>query len=130
MFLCFGTLLDKAKIIAEKYNCSCIDMRFVKPLDEQLIKKYAKDNSLIISIEDNMLAGGAGSAVLEFLSKEEIKIDFLSFGSKDEFPQHASRDEQLIDSNISEENIEKLVKEYIKNNNLLSISDSSNIKDD
>ena len=130
VFLCFGTLLDKAKIIAEKYNCSCIDMRFVKPLDEQLIKKYAKVNSLIISIEDNMLAGGAGSAVLEFLSKEEIKIDFLSFGSKDKFPQHASRDEQLINSNISEENIEKLVKEYIKNNNLLSISDSSNIKDD
>ena len=65
---------------------------------------------------------------LEFLSKEEIKIDFLSFGSMDKFPQHDSSDEQLINSNISEENIEKLVKEYMKNNNLLSISDTSNIK--
>ena len=80
--------------IADQINCSLVDMRFIKPLDEELIEKCAKTYKYIITIEENVITGGAGSAVNEFLAKigysEKLKI----FGIPDEFPIVGNQDDQ------------------------------------
>jgi 1-deoxy-D-xylulose-5-phosphate synthase len=90
----FGNMLNLSKEIADQINCSLVDMRFIKPLDEELIEKYAKTYKHIITIEENVITGGAGSAVNEFLVKigysEKLKI----FGIPDEFPIVGSQEDQ------------------------------------
>jgi len=90
----FGNMLDLSIEIADQINCSLVDMRFIKPLDEELIEKYAKTYKHIITIEENVITGGAGSAVNEFLTKigysEKLKI----FGVPDEFPIVGTQEDQ------------------------------------
>jgi len=90
----FGNMLDLSLEIADQIKCSLIDMRFIKPLDEELIEKCAKTYKHIVSIEENVITGGAGSAVNEYLSKigysEKLKI----FGIPDEFPIVGSQEDQ------------------------------------
>ncbi len=90
----FGNMLDLSTEIADQINCSLVDMRFIKPLDEELIEKYAKTHKHIITIEENVITGGAGSAVNEYLAKigysEKLKI----FGIPDEFPIVGSQEDQ------------------------------------
>ena len=94
VILSFGNMLKLSMEISDEINCSLIDMRFIKPLDEELIEKCAKTYKHIISIEENIISGGAGSAVNEFLSKigysEKLKI----FGITDEFPVVGSQEDQ------------------------------------
>ena len=68
VFLNFGALLDEAIIVSDELNITLIDMRFVKPLDEDLLKEYLSDADMFISLEDGAVMGGAGSSVQEFLS--------------------------------------------------------------
>ena len=94
VILSFGNMLDLSLEISDQINCSLIDMRFIKPLDEELIEKCAKKYKHIITIEENVISGGAGSAVNEYLSKigysEKLKI----FGIPDEFPVVGSQEDQ------------------------------------
>ncbi len=108
----FGNMLNLSMEIADALNCSLVDMRFIKPLDEELIEKYAKTYKHIVSIEENVLKGGAGSAVNEFLSKigysEKLKI----FGIPDEFPIVGSQEDQREAAGLSKNKIiEKLSRE-------------------
>ncbi len=105
----FGNVLNMCSEIAEDLNCSLVDMRFIKPLDEELIEKFAKNYEHIITIEENVITGGAGSAVNEFLSKigysEKLKI----FGIPDEFPIVGSQEDQREAAGLSKTKIiEKL----------------------
>ena len=97
----FGTLIETAKEIAGNLKATIIDMRFVKPLDELLLKKFLSKADVFISIEDGSVMGGAGSAVQEFVSKEKIDIKSILFGIPDEFIDHASRDEMLEEAGLS-----------------------------
>ena len=97
----FGTLIETAKEIAGNLKASIIDMRFVKPLDELLLKKFLSKADVFISIEDGSVMGGAGSAVQEFASKEKIDIKSILLGIPDEFIDHASRDEMLEEAGLS-----------------------------
>ena len=101
----FGALLEEAKTIAIELQFVLIDMRFVKPLDEEILKKYLSEAECFISIEDGSVMGGAGSAVQEFCSKEDINIKSILFGIPDEFIEHASREEMLIDAGLDIKNI-------------------------
>ena len=108
----FGNMLNLSMEIADALNCSLVDMRFIKPLDEELIEKYAKTYKHIISIEENVVTGGAGSAVNEFLSKigysEKLKI----FGIPDEFPIVGSQEDQREAAGLTKNKIiEKLSQE-------------------
>ena len=108
----FGNMLNLSMEIADALNCSLVDMRFIKPLDEKLIEKYAKTYKHIVSIEENVVTGGAGSAVNEFLSKigysEKLKI----FGIPDEFPIVGSQEDQREAAGLSKNKIiEKLSRE-------------------
>ena len=88
-------------------------MRFVKPLDEEILKKYLSEAECFISIEDGSVMGGAGSAVQEFCSKEDINIKSILFGIPDEFIEHASRDEMLSDAGLSSEKIKSRLKKLL-----------------
>ena len=101
ILLNFGTLIKTAKEIAGDLKATIIDMRFVKPLDELLLKKFLSKADVFISIEDGSVMGGAGSAVQEFASKEKIDIKSILLGIPDEFIDHASRDEMLEEAGLS-----------------------------
>ena len=101
ILLNFGTLIETAKEIAGDLKATIIDMRFVKPLDELLLKKFLSEADVFISIEDGSAMGGAGSAVQEFASKEKIDIKSILLGIPDEFIDHASRNEMLEEAGLS-----------------------------
>ena len=114
IMLNFGALLNKAKKVAENLKLTLIDMRFVKPLDEKMLKKYLSKASMFVSIEDACIKGGAGSLVQEFCSSERINIQSVLFGIPDQFIEHASRDEMLDEAGLTAEKIESKLKELIE----------------
>ena len=114
IMLNFGALLHKAKKVAENLKLTLIDMRFVKPLDEKMLKKYLSKASMFVSIEDACIKGGAGSLVQEFCSSERINIQSVLFGIPDQFIEHASRDEMLDEAGLTAEKIESKLKELIE----------------
>ena len=101
VFLNFGALLDKALEVSEKMDFTLIDMRFVKPLDQEILKKYLSKADYFVSLEDGSIAGGAGSAVQEFCSIESIDIKSILFGIPDRFIEHSSREEMLESAGLS-----------------------------
>ena len=101
VFLNFGALLDKALEVSEKMDFTLIDMRFVKPLDHEILKKYLSTADYFVSLEDGSIAGGAGSAVQEFCSIESINVKSILLGIPDRFIEHSSREEMLESAGIS-----------------------------
>ena len=91
----FGTLLASGLEAAEQLNASVADMRFVKPIDKAMILDLASRHQLLVTLEENSIAGGAGSAVNEFLSEQGIVMPVLNLGLPDSFIDHASHDQQL-----------------------------------
>jgi 1-deoxy-D-xylulose-5-phosphate synthase len=90
--LVFGTLLESARKIAERLDATLVDMRFVKPLDEALVMSLASRHRAFITIEENAVMGGAGSAVGEVLAAAEVSMPLLQIGIPDRFIEHGSRD--------------------------------------
>ena len=105
VILNFGTLLNEANQISKELKATLVDMRFVKPLDEKLLRKLFKKAKVFISIEDGSIMGGAGSAVQEFASKENLNVRSILFGIPDKFIEHASREEMLVEAGLDAENI-------------------------
>ena len=112
IFLNFGALLHEARDVCEKLDFTLIDMRFVKPLDKVVLKKYLKNADLFVSLEDGSVAGGAGSAVLEFCSEENIDIRSKIFGIPDKFIEHASREEMIAECGLDSSSLEERIKKY------------------
>ena len=113
VFLCFGPLMENVIPIAEKYNYAVINMRFSKPIDQELILAAAKKYKYIVTIEDNTIAGGAGSSVLELLSKNNIQIKTLVLGYSDEFSEHGSQEEIHKNLNLDTQSIENKIVNFI-----------------
>ena len=109
IMLNFGALLHEAEKVAENLNLTLIDMRFVKPLDEDILKNHLKQADLVVTLEDGCIAGGAGSAVQEFCSKQSFNPRFLILGIPDSFIEHASRDEMLEECGLTASKIENKV---------------------
>jgi len=95
--LLFGSLLPQATEAAEQLGATLINMRFVKPLDEQAIIEAASRHELIITLEDNAVQGGAGSAVSEFMASTGLTTPILHLGIPDRYVEHADRDQQLAE---------------------------------
>ena len=127
VILCFGSVLDICLDVAEEMNCSLIDMRFIKPIDREVILKSAENHSVIVTVEDNSIMGGAGSAVNEVLSENSISSKIINIGTPDKFFNHATREQQLHESGISKENIIDKIQNCIENNHLYDLNHSSNI---
>jgi 1-deoxy-D-xylulose-5-phosphate synthase len=89
--------LKIADILERDYNLSCnvVNARFIKPLDETLLLNHARNYSHIFTLEDNVLAGGFGSSILEFLSHHDCKAKIVRFGWPDTFIEHGDSVTQL-----------------------------------
>ena len=91
----FGTLLNSALQAGEKLDATVVDMRFVKPLDKEMILSLANSHELLVTLEENSIAGGAGSAVSEFLAEQAVVMPILQLGLPDQFIDHANHQQQL-----------------------------------
>ena len=103
----FGNMLGLAEEISEELNCSLVDMRFIKPLDEELIKNFSSKCKHIITIEENTVSGGAGSAVNEFLSTLNASDKLKIIGVPDEFPIVGDQRDQREAAGLTKETILK-----------------------
>ena len=110
----FGVLMDQIDQIAEKKDYTLYDMRFIKPIDQDALE-HAMQHETIITLEDNTLLGGCGSAVGEKLHKQKFRGNLLSIGLEDEFPAHGSRKEILRENGLDEESIQKKIDNFLKN---------------
>ena len=114
VILSFGTVLDDAIQSGKRFNARVVDMRFVKPLDHNLIEEISQDYKLIVTIEDNVIAGGAGSAVNEYLLSLNTNARVLNLGLPDEFIEHGDQEQQKILNGLDASGIEKSIEEKLK----------------
>ncbi|MBX9403966.1 1-deoxy-D-xylulose-5-phosphate synthase [Lysobacter sp. BMK333-48F3] len=98
--LAFGAIVPAAEQAAAELGLTVVNMRFVKPLDRELILELAKSHDGFVTLEDNVVAGGAGSGVAELLSAEGIVLPVLHLGLPDEFQHHASREQLLAEAGL------------------------------
>ncbi len=112
----FGTLLPNALEVAEKLNASVVDMRFVKPLDAARINEIAQTHELIVTLEENAIQGGAGSAVAEVLNYQQHKIGMLQLGLPDYFIPQGTQQEILADLQLDAIGIEQQIKNFLAKN--------------
>ncbi len=111
--LSFGITLSAALEAAELLDATVINMRFIKPLDTSLILEIAKSHELIVTIEDNAILGGAGSAVNECLAHHDLPIPVRNLGLPDHFQEHASREALLVDACLDCNGIIKSVEGFL-----------------
>ncbi len=114
VILAFGALVERAKQVAENLDATLVNMRCVKPLDEKMLTELAQTHKYFITLEDNVIAGGAGSAVNEFVLNNKLAVQVKNIGLPDKNLEHGSREEVLADAGLSGEGIEQAIKEFIK----------------
>ncbi|HSC83199.1 MAG TPA: 1-deoxy-D-xylulose-5-phosphate synthase [Pseudomonas sp.] len=108
--LAFGVQLAEALKVGETLDATVIDMRFVKPLDEALLRELAGSHQLLVSIEENAVMGGAGSAVSEFLAGENLLTPVLHLGLPDYYVEHAKPAQMLAECGLDQAGIEAAVR--------------------
>ncbi len=123
--LAFGSLLGNALQAAETLDASVANMRFIKPLDEQLILDLADQHELLVTLEENSLQGGAGSAVNETLMRAGHPVRVLNLGLPDRFLDHASQQEQLADACLDVPGILAAVSRVLQETPLQVLANSS-----
>ncbi|WP_049289530.1 1-deoxy-D-xylulose-5-phosphate synthase, partial [Pseudomonas aeruginosa] len=111
--LVFGVQLAEAMKVAESLDATVVDMRFVKPLDEALVRELAGSHELLVTIEENAVMGGAGSAVGEFLASEGLEVPLLQLGLPDYYVEHAKPSEMLAECGLDAAGIEKAVRQRL-----------------
>jgi len=109
-FLSFGALLGPVLEAAEALDATVADLRWVKPLDETLVARLAARHDLLVSVEDNSLCGGAGSALGEVLSRRGLRPGLLTLGLPDRFLEHGTRAEILAQCGLDARGIERAVR--------------------
>ncbi|MBM2829337.1 MAG: 1-deoxy-D-xylulose-5-phosphate synthase [Gammaproteobacteria bacterium] len=101
--LSFGVVLDIALAAAKELDATVVNMRFVKPIDDEMILQMAQTHDLLVTIEDNVVQGGAGSAVNEVLAAHGITRRIINYGLPDRLIQHGSREDMLKDAGLTKE---------------------------
>ena len=98
--LAFGATLPAAEQVGNELGLTVVNMRFVKPLDREMVLQLAKSHEAFVTIEDNVVAGGAGSGVAELLAAEGVTLPILHLGLPDAFQHHASREQLLAEAGL------------------------------
>jgi 1-deoxy-D-xylulose-5-phosphate synthase len=111
--LAFGTLLHSAKAVAETLNATLVDMRFVKPLDLALLQALSADHHTLVTLEDNALAGGAGSAVNEAVAALRLNYRLLNLGLPDQFIRHGTQDELYAELGLNSAGIAQQINQFL-----------------
>ncbi|SUI61149.1 1-deoxy-D-xylulose-5-phosphate synthase [Shewanella morhuae] len=109
----FGTTLASTLTAAESLNATVVDMRFVKPLDIELVKEMAQSHDVLVTVEENAIMGGAGSGVLELLQKLKMPKPVLQIGLPDEFIKHGAPEEVTHDLQLDAEGILAQINTYL-----------------
>ncbi|HYH42879.1 MAG TPA: transketolase C-terminal domain-containing protein, partial [Burkholderiales bacterium] len=112
LILAFGALLRSAEIIGERLDATVVNMRFVKPLDEDLVLSLARTHTALVTIEENAVQGGAGSACLELLANCESALPSLTIGVPDQFIEHGSREDCLQAAGLDLPSLEAAVRRF------------------
>lgn len=118
--LAFGSMVQPAMEAAASLNCTVADMRFVKPLDAELIRDLARRHELLVTVEENVIAGGAGSAVNEFLLSEDFRMPLLNLGLPDAFIEHGKPAQMLSDVGLDAEGISHSIRKRLQQSRIQS----------
>ncbi|MEO8399787.1 MAG: transketolase C-terminal domain-containing protein, partial [Ignavibacteriaceae bacterium] len=118
-----GSMVDYSikaieKLSEEGINCELVNMRFAKPLDENMLDEIAEKHSKIVTLEENALIGGFGSAVLEYLNDKGCKNDILRIGLPDSFIDHGTQEELHQILGIDPNGIAEKIKIFSRNKNI------------
>lgn len=103
--LAFGVMVSVAEAIAERIDATVVNMRYVKPLDEDMVVHMASEHERLVTLEENVVAGGAGSAVTECLAARGILIPVRHIGLPDRFIEHGERGQMLADAGLDVEGV-------------------------
>ena len=110
--LVFGSLFNIAEKVADDLDLSLVNMRFIKPLDESMIRRMAETHDYLVTLEDAAIAGGAGSAVLEYVNQQQLGVALLRLGLNDLFPEHGSREEVLEEYGLDQKSIHRSIVKF------------------
>ena len=111
--LAFGSMLAPAMQAADILDATVVNMRFIKPLDEELVVKMSEGHDVLVTIEENVIQGGAGSAVNEFLAERRMGIAVLNLGLPDRYIEHASSSQQLQMCGLDADGVVSSVRKFI-----------------
>ena len=111
--LSFGTLLENAKLAAEHLDATLVDMRFIKPIDQALLRELSADHPVFVTLEDNAIMGGAGSAVNEFILNNQLPIQVLNLGIPDEFIKHGTQDEMHAEMGLDSHGLKQAIEQFL-----------------
>lgn len=110
--LAFGTMVEPAMEVAEQLDASVINMRFVKPIDIDMILAIAESHELIVTVEENSIMGGAGDAVVEVMTENKVKTPVILYGLPDSHLSHGSREDMLIEAGLTSEGLLEFIQKY------------------
>ena len=99
--LAFGSMVAPALEVGEKLDATVVNMRFIKPLDEALVREMAESHDVLVTIDENVVAGGAGGAVSEYLASIGLVTRIVHIGLPDDPIQHGTREEMLVDAGLT-----------------------------
>ncbi|WP_145494396.1 1-deoxy-D-xylulose-5-phosphate synthase [Yersinia bercovieri] len=111
--LCFGTLLAQAQQVADSLNATLVDMRFVKPLDEELVQEMAASHEFLVTVEENAIMGGAGSGVNELLMAKRQLVPVLNIGLPDYFVPQGEQDEMRAEFGLDAAGIQRQIEAWL-----------------
>jgi 1-deoxy-D-xylulose-5-phosphate synthase len=109
LILAFGAPLAACAAVADSHDATLVNMRFVKPLDEDLVLRLAQRHERLVTVEENVVAGGAGSAVLELLAARGVALPVLQLGLPDRYIEHGSRTDNLVQAGLDSTGIGRAI---------------------
>jgi 1-deoxy-D-xylulose-5-phosphate synthase len=112
LLLAFGSMVEAARPVAERLDATLVNMRFVKPLDSALLRELVPQHAALVTLEENVVAGGAGSGVAEFLDAVGLAGPRLHLGIPDRFVEHGSREECLASAGLDPASITASVERW------------------
>ncbi len=119
--LAFGSMVAPALEAAERLDATVANMRFVKPLDEALIRELARSHDYLVTVEENVVMGGAGSAVNECLVSSGLPLPVLNLGLPDRYIEHGSREELLSEAELDADGIQRNIDHFLQRHDKLKV---------
>jgi 1-deoxy-D-xylulose-5-phosphate synthase len=110
--LAFGPMLASCEALAEAQDWTLVNMRFIKPLDVQAVLALAAGHEALVTVEENVVAGGAGSAINEALAAADVRLPVLNIGIPDRFIEHGSREDCLVSAGLDRASLEQRILDW------------------
>jgi 1-deoxy-D-xylulose-5-phosphate synthase len=116
-----GAMVPTCELIAEQLDATLVNLRFIKPLDEELLLRVAGTHRALITVEENVVAGGAGSAIIECLAANGHSIPTLNLGIPDRFIEHGSREDCLTLAGLDRPAVEAAITRWWQGSKRLAV---------